>query len=261
MIENMDLNINTLLINWSLMSGYLHGDIIKTTAFGRFNLWFGFVLSIFHGIKWSVLLFSSKDSQMANLLGEWAYYFGPKIILDLVIVFLSVFVISVKLLFVYASKHTKNMMYWLEAMKFDPVNRSFDKLNLTEYELKVFIKRLSLSLFLLKSAIYSISSFCVLVIFVLIFKIQNDHHLNYLISLLCFLTQLYLNISLMFGFIVILYPVSFNFKSLFNCNLISDLLLFRTKIPQFERQSKSPVELQTKCYNNFTKSLFVTQTA
>ena len=30
MIENMDLNINTLLINWSLMSVYLHDCIIET---------------------------------------------------------------------------------------------------------------------------------------------------------------------------------------------------------------------------------------
>ena len=248
----MDLNINTLLINWSLMSGYLNDGVIETTAFGRFNLWFCFVLSIFHGIKWSVFLFLSKDSRLANLLGDWAYYFGPKIIVDFVIVFLAVFVISVKLLFVYASKHSKNMFYWLEAMKFDAVNRSFDKLNLTENESNVFMKRLSLSLFILKYAIYSISSFCVLVIFILIFKIQNDYHLNYLISLICFLPQLYLNLNFLFGFIVILYSVSFYFKSHCNCKLISDLFLFRIKIPQFECQSKSPLKLHTKCFNHFT---------
>ena len=59
---------------------------------------------------------------MANLLGEWAYYFGPKIIFDSLIIFLAIYVISVKLLFVYASKHPQKMLYWLDAMEFDFVN-------------------------------------------------------------------------------------------------------------------------------------------
>ena len=36
-IENTNLNSNTLLIDWSLMNGYLHDDVIETTKFGYFN--------------------------------------------------------------------------------------------------------------------------------------------------------------------------------------------------------------------------------
>ena len=218
-MQNTDLNINNLLINWCLMSGYLHDGIIESTKFDRFNLWFTFCLSLFHGIKWTILLFSPKDSQMTNLLGEWAYYLGLKIIFDLLIIFLAIYVISVKLLFVYASKHPQKMFNWINVMKFNPINRSFDKLNLTKAESKLFIKRLSISFFLCRIMIYPISFLTAFIIFILIFVYQNDYHLNYLISLICFLPQIYLNVCLTFGFIAILYPVSLKYLRFFMINI------------------------------------------
>lgn len=67
-IENTNLNINTLLINWSLMNGYSHDDVIETTKFGCFNQWFGFLVCLFTAIKWSILLFSPQDSEMSKIV-------------------------------------------------------------------------------------------------------------------------------------------------------------------------------------------------
>ena len=197
-----------MLINWSLMSGYLHDDDIETTRFGCFYQWLGFCFCSFTAIKWSILLFCSNNSQIANLLGEWGSYFGPKIIIDMVLVFIAVYIIAVKLLFIYASKHTKKLFYWLDAMEFNPVNQSFDKLNLNEIDSKMFMKRLSLSIFLLKCFTYMIMIFYIITNFVLTFKHKYGYYLNYLISALLYLPQNYLNAKFIFGFLVILYPVS-----------------------------------------------------
>ena len=145
---------------------------------------------------------------MSNLLGDFAYYFGPKVILDLIIMFNPICISTVKLLFVYASKHIKKYFYWLEAMEFNPVNRSFDKLDLNENESKNFVKRLSLSIFLLKSFVCFIIAFFFVLVFVLTFKLKDDYHLNYLISLVLYIPQIYLNVYFIFGFLVLLYLVS-----------------------------------------------------
>ena len=206
-LANTNLNINTFLINLGLMTGYLNDEIIVPTIFGQLNLWFGFVLCIFHGIKWTILIFTSQDSYVANLLGEWAYFFGPKVIYDFLIIILTIYIIVVKVLFIFASKHTKRMLYWLKIIEFDAVKRSFDKLNLNETESKMFIKRLSVSFSLFKFVIFSVQC-CAILIFVLILKLQKDHLMNYLISLLIYLPQIYLNVNFIFGFLAILYPVS-----------------------------------------------------
>ena len=144
-VDQSDLSINSWLIRWGLMSGEYKDGKINTTKCGLINQLFAFWLFVYAIIKWTILLFSPKDSLTANLLGEWAYYFGPKIIFDLFIIILSVYVIVVKLLFVYASINTKKMFYWFEAMKFNPVDRSFEKLNLNESQSKKFVKRMSIS--------------------------------------------------------------------------------------------------------------------
>ena len=176
-IANTNLNINTFLINLGLMTGYLHDEIIESTTFGRFNLWFGFVLCIFHGIKWTILIFSSQDPDMANFLGEWAYFFGPKVIYDFLIIILTIYIIVIKILFIFASKHPKKM-YWLKIIELNPDKRSFDKMNLNETESKMFIKRLSISFSLIKFVIFSFVIFscwmCINLILFSYYKFRFD---------------------------------------------------------------------------------------
>ena len=67
-IQITNLNIDSLLINWGLLSGHLNDGIIEPTKFGRFNQWFTFLICLFTAIKWSILLFSPQDSEMSKIV-------------------------------------------------------------------------------------------------------------------------------------------------------------------------------------------------
>ena len=210
LVNKFNLDINLLLINWGLMSGPLHDGVVEPTKFGRFNQWFTLFLSLFTGIKWSILSFFPKHSKMANWLDDWGYFYGPKIIIDFIIIFSEIYIIVIMFIFYLASRNTRKqkMLNWLYAMEYDQFSKSFKKLNLTKTESKMFIKRLSLSIFLLKSFTHPFLMFFIIISFVFVFIFQNDYQLNYIISFLCFVLQLYYNIQFIFGFLVILYPVS-----------------------------------------------------
>ena len=206
-IKNKYLNINSLLINMGLMSGHLHDGMIASTKFGRFNLWFSFGVCIFCAVKWSILLFFPKDSEMSNWLGDWGNFYGPKLIFNSILIFLPLYIITVKILFILMSKHSEEMFYWLDVLEYGE-NESFNKLNLTETDLKKFIKRLSLSIFLFTYFLNSFVIFFVVVNLFSIFKHHTDYIISYLISTLLSLPQVYINVQFIFGFLVMLYPVS-----------------------------------------------------
>ena len=203
-----NLDINSLLIYWGLLSGHLHDGIIQPTKFGLINQWFTFFICLFTAIKWSILLLTPKESETVHLLGDWTIAFGPKIILDSIIIFLACYIITVKLIFIFASYHSKKMFYWLDALEYDEDNKSFNKLNLNETESKMFIRRLSLTIFLFRcvSYVFMISFYLANFMFVLIYR--KGYYLNYLISLVIFIPQHYIDGQFIFGFLAILYPVS-----------------------------------------------------
>lgn len=207
-IKNTEFNINSLLINWGMMSGYLHDGMIERTTFGLINEWFSFVVYLFGAIKWSILISISQQSHLANLFGDFAYFYGPRIIINWMSALFPYYIITVKMLLIFISKHPKKMFYWIEVMEYDDDNDSFTKLNLNQVDSKMFIKRLSLSLFLLKIFTYLSCLFFIFVNFVCFFKYQNTYHLYYFISTLCFLPQIYFHLRFALGFLVILYPVS-----------------------------------------------------
>ena len=99
------------------------------------------------------------------------------------------------------------MLYWIDAMEYNEENRSFDKLNLNENDLKKFIKRLSLSIFLLRCFTYEFIILYYTVTPILIFKHQDSYHLNYFISTWFFLLEVFNGIHCLFGILGILYPV------------------------------------------------------
>ena len=145
---------------------------------------------------------------MANQLGDWGYFFGPKIIVNFITFLIFVLIIFAKILFLFASKQPKKMFYWINAMEYNEENGSFDKLNLNESDSKKFIKRLSLSVFLLRSFTFALTISYYLVTPLLIYKHQNAYYLNYFISILFFMPEMYYGIQFLFGILVILYPVS-----------------------------------------------------
>ena len=75
---------------------------------------------------------------MANWLGDWGYFYGPKIIIDLIIIFSEIYVIAIMFIFYLVSKNIRKqkMLNWFYAMEYDPITKSFNKLNLTKLNQK-----------------------------------------------------------------------------------------------------------------------------
>ena len=129
--------------------------------------------------------------------------------LSLILCFLVLlYIIFAKILFLFASKHPKKMFYWIDVMEYNEENQSFDKLKLNETDSKKFIKRLSLSIFLLRCFTYVFTTSFYIIIPILIFQHQESYYLNYFISILFCLPLSYYSVNFMFGILGILYPVS-----------------------------------------------------
>lgn len=178
--DNLDLNINSWLINWGYLNGYLQERNIKTTKFGILNEWSCFLWISLTGIKWLILLLYPKETEIVNQLGDWGYFIGPKVFLDLIIIIGTSHLLIIKLLFKLSLKNAK-LFYWLEMMDSDNETESFHRANLNESDSKLFIKRISLLMFIVNWFTYS---FMLLFVFVNCFsllKYRNDYHLHYLI--------------------------------------------------------------------------------
>ena len=117
---------------------------------------------------------------------------------------------SVIILFYYSSKHSNKMFYWLEKMEFDSVNRCFTKLNLNESDSKKFINRISLLRFNLISFIHFFVTFFVISSCFTLLKRSalKPYYVYYIISILIFAPQLYLNISYICEILIIFYQVT-----------------------------------------------------
>ena len=85
--EKTNLNINSWLIDWGLMSGYLKDEVIHSTNFGVSSCLFAFCLNTFSLIKWIILLFTAKDTLLTHYLGDWGIFYAPKLVADLFSVF------------------------------------------------------------------------------------------------------------------------------------------------------------------------------
>lgn len=206
-IRKSNLSINLWLIKCGLIRGQLNNGIIKSTKFGLVNQWFSFLLVLFNCIKWTIQLFSPKGSEMANLLGNWGIFLGPKIIVDLIIIIAAIYLLVVMLLFHLASKNPK-MMFWLESFEFDNETRNFSKLDLNQSNSKMLIQRMALLRLIWNLFIYSFIPFFVAIEFYCIFKYQKNYKINYIISILIFCPQIYISLSYIFGLLIIFHLVS-----------------------------------------------------
>ena len=190
------------------MYGHLHDEIIHTTKFTIFKWFTYFCTSIFTTIKWTIFLFCAKESKMCNLLGDWSYFYGPKLLVDLITLILAIYVLLVFLLFYFSSKNPKKMLFWLEHMQFDNENRCFNKLKLNESDSKDFVKRMSLLFFIFNIFIYPLTIFFAISNIITVFVSRKSYHFYYIISILMFTPQFYINSSCIFGLLVVLYQVS-----------------------------------------------------
>ena len=208
LIEESNLNVNFWLLKVGLMYGHLNNGVIQSTKFTIFKWFTAFCLSIFTAIKWTTYLFCAKESRMCNLLGDWSYFYGPKLLVDLILFILAIFVLLVFLLFYFSSKNPKKMLFWLEHMQFDNENRCFNKLELNQSDSKEFVKRMSLLFFTFNISVYPLTIFFAISNIITVFISRKSHHFYYIISILIFTPQFYINSCCIFGLLVILYQVS-----------------------------------------------------
>ena len=122
-----DSNINNFLIHLGLMNGQYHDGMIRTTKFGVFNQRICISICIFSAVKWFFLLFHSEEEKIAHQLGDFTSFFGPKIIISLLIIFASIHILVDISYFYFCSK---KLLFWLDSMEYDSDDECFHKLNL-----------------------------------------------------------------------------------------------------------------------------------
>ena len=204
--EEYNLNINSWLINWGLMNGYLDNGKIQTTKFGIVNQWLAIFLNLFAAIKWTILLFHSKDSKVTHLLGDIAMFFGPKAILDPILIFISIHLLTAISLFMICSlmKNTQTMFQWLESLKYDFVNRCFGKLNLNESDSEKLTKRIAISSLILRGYHSSFTVFYAVVISVYVYLFLREYYITYGIAILLIVPQFSFMAKQGFGLLIVL---------------------------------------------------------
>lgn len=208
-LNKFDLDINRWLIYWGLMSGRLEDGTIKATKFGIYNRLFGLTLSSIETIKFIILLFHPIGSKWVDLLGDFAYFFGPKVITDLMIIIISVDYLIEICLFYYCSMKPKKMLFWLSIMEYDNEKRRFNKLNLNEFDSKVFVKRFSISALLIIGLNYLIQLSFFVVGFIPTYLFHRDYFLFYSFGIILFGVQFYYLLSGALGILMIIYQVNF----------------------------------------------------
>ena len=214
LIENANLNINLWLINWGYMNGYLQDGQIQITKFDFIYQWICITTSFINFLRSTILLLNAKESIISNQLGDWSYFFGPRVLILLLTISVSTFIYFVIILFKFCSRNPKKMLYWLNTMKYDVDNECFPKMKLNQFDSNVFIKRMLLFINTLKFFTFAFMFCFMFVILISIYKYLDDYHLNQLVSVMLFVPAFYYYINYAFGLPVILYLVSILVTSL-----------------------------------------------
>ena len=207
-LDKTNVDINSMLTNWGLMAGRYQDGVIKATKFGIINMLFSFTLSAFHTIKWMILIFCDEESLLANYLGEFMQYFGPKVVVDFMMIIIFGRSAILIMLFYFSSKNSKKMLFWLNHMQFDNETRCFYKLNLNDSDSKRFTNQFALLWFITQRVALFLAfiTFIVVLISFLIFK--NEYYFYYLTSIFVFALGIWNNTYNWCALILILYQVS-----------------------------------------------------
>lgn len=190
------------------MFGHFHDGIIHSTKLTILNWLTAFCLTLFHIIKWIIFLFSNQNSLLINLLGDFSYIYGPRLLVDLIILFCEIFVLSIFIIFYFSSNQPKKMLFWLEQIEYDIINQRFSKLNLNQTNSKIFTRRISLLRINYNIFVYSLILIFFISANIAVFKFNKTYYLYYFISVVMHCPMFYINLSCIFGFVVILYQVN-----------------------------------------------------
>ena len=210
LFENTDLNINSWLISWGYMNGYLKDGQIHTTKHYIIYQLMVIMILLLNLIRFTILLFSVKESQFSLKLGDWGYFLGPRIMINGIISLICFYILILISFFKFCARNSQKMFYWLNIVGYDSTTRCYFNMNLNESDSKMFVKRSLIFINAFKCFTAVCMPFFIIVIFISILINLNDYYLNQLITLLIFFIALYHVIAYCFGVPIILYLVSIN---------------------------------------------------
>ena len=205
---NTDLNINSWLINWGYMNGYLKDGQIHANKYYIIYQLMVIIMLLLNLIRSVILLFSAKESHISLLLGDWSYFLGPRIMLNGIIFSVCFYILMLMAFFKFCTRNSQKMFYWLKIMDYDSETRCYFNMNLNESDSKMFIKRslIFINAFMCFTAV-CMSCFTI-VISISIFINMNDYYLNQMIAYLILFLVSYHGLAYSFGLPIILYLVS-----------------------------------------------------
>ena len=207
-IENTDLNINSWLIKWGHMNGYLQDGKIQATKYTIVYQWIVITIMLLNTIRFGILLFNPKGSLICYQLGDWSYFLGPRLIINGICFVGCCYAIMVIAFFKFFTRNLKMKFYWLKIMEYDHETRCFFNMNLNEFDSKMFIRRVLLFIILFKCfTVLLISCFAIINLLSAFIQI-NDHYLNHFIGIMIYLPSIYHCCGNTFGSPIILYLVS-----------------------------------------------------
>ena len=121
-IENTDLDINSWLIKWGYMNGFLQDGQIQPTKNTIIYQSLVIIILLLNMTRFTVFLFSTKNAQISKKLGEWSYFFGPRLIVNGTAILCAIYILFVMLFFKFCTQNLKKMFYWLNIMEYDTEN-------------------------------------------------------------------------------------------------------------------------------------------
>ena len=206
-IENTDLNINSWLITWGYLNGYLQDGQIQTTKYTIIYQWIVIIIVAINAIRFGILLSNPKGSLICYQLGDWGYFLGPRLIINGLCFVGCCYAIVVIAFFKFCTRNLKMLFYWLNIIEYDNEIRCFFNMNLNESDSKMFIKRISIFKTVFKYFTVLIIPFYAFVNLLSVFLYIKDYYLNYLVGIIVFLPALYQCSGYVCGLPIILYLV------------------------------------------------------
>ena len=211
--ENTDLNMNSWLINWGYMTGYLKNGQIQTNESYIEYQFVVIIILVLNVIRFIILLFSTKGSQTSSILGDWGYFLGPSVMINGIILAAFSYALMLMAFIKFCARNSQKMFYWLKIMDYDSETRCYPNMNLNELDSKIFIKRSLIFIIAFKCFTIVLMPLFLIVIFVSIFMNLDDYYLNRLIGFLIFFIASYHGIAYSIGLPVILYLVTSTYKN------------------------------------------------
>ena len=180
-----------MLIKLGLINGHLKNGIVETTKFGLLMQSSNFSIAISAFIKWFILLFYPEDAQIVHVLGDFSHFFGPKIVIDTMIILDSIHCLIISSLFCYCSMKPKKLLFWLELMEFDVDKKCFAKPKFNKSDSQLFTKVFAISITLVWRFTHFMCLFNFFAAVIPAYLYQKEYFFYYLISIICFTFQLH----------------------------------------------------------------------